>query len=247
MGFWIAFQFLTIIPSPFRRQPGLRELGGSLIFFPVIGLLLGGFLFGIDLGLGLVLPPELASALILGLWVLIAGTMHLDGFMDTCDGLHGDTPQRRLKIMADTHVGSFGIVGVIILLLIKYFALLTLPVGLRMEALLIVPSLSRWTMVYAVFVFPYARKDSGLGQAFKQQVTWQSLVTATLIVLAISGSLLRWQGTILMTIAWLTATTLGYFLRSRLGGLTGDTYGAINEIGEVVTLMLIPFITSIGA
>ncbi len=247
MGFWIAFQFLTIIPSPFRRQPGLRELGASLILFPVIGLLLGGFLFGVDLGLGLVLPPELASALILGLWVLVAGTMHLDGFMDTCDGLHGDTPQRRLEIMADTRVGSFGIVGVIILLLIKYSALLTLPVGLRMEALLMVPSLSRWSMVYAISVFPYARKDGGLGQAFKQQASWQRLVIATLIVLAVSGGLLRWQGIILVAIVWLTATVLGYFLRSRLGGLTGDTYGAINEIGEVVTMMVIPFIASIGA
>ncbi len=247
MGFWIAFQFLTIIPSPFRRQPSLQELGGSLIFFPVIGLLLGGFLFGVDLGFSLVLPPELASALILGLWVLIAGTLHLDGFMDTCDGLHGNTSQRRLEIMADTHVGSLGVVGVIILLLIKYSALLTLPVGLRMEALLMVPSLSRWTMVYAIFVFPYARKDGGFGQAFKQQATWQRLVTATLIVLAVSAGLLGWQGTILVTIAWLTATTLGYFLCSRLGGLTGDTYGAVNEISEVVTLMLIPFIAGIGA
>ncbi len=247
MGFWVAFQFLTIIPSPFRRQPSLRELGTSLIYFPIIGLLLGAFLFGVDLGLGLVLPPELASALILGLWVLVAGTMHLDGFMDTCDGLYGDTPQRRLEIMADTRVGSFGIVGAIILLLIKYTALLTLPIGLRMEALLLVPVLSRWTMVYAVFVFPYARKDGGLGQTFKQQATWQRLVIATLIVLAVSGGLLRWQGTILMIIAWIIATTLGYFLRSRLGGLTGDTYGAINEIGEVVTLMVVPFIASIGA
>ncbi len=247
MGFWIAFQFLTIIPFPFRRQPGLRELGTSLIYFPVIGFLLGGFLFGVDLGLGLVLPSELASALILGLWVLVAGTMHLDGFMDTCDGLHGDTSQRRLEIMADTSVGSFGIVGVIILLLIKYTALLTLPIGLRMEALLLVPLLSRWTMVYAIFVFPYARKDGGLGQTFKQQATWQKLVIATLIVLAVSGGLLRWQGTILMVIAWIIATTLGYFLRSRLGGLTGDTYGAINEIVEVVTLMVVPFIASIGA
>lgn len=218
-----------------------------MILFPVIGLLLGGFLFGVDLGLGLVLPPELASALILGLWVLVAGTMHLDGFMDTCDGLHGDTPQRRLEIMADTRVGSFGIVGVIILLLIKYSALLTLPVGLRMEALLMVPSLSRWSMVYAISVFPYARKDGGLGQAFKQQASWQRLVIATLIVLAVSGGLLRWQGIILVAIVWLTATVLGYFLRSRLGGLTGDTYGAINEIGEVVTMMVIPFIASIGA
>ena len=246
MGFWTAFQFLTIIPLPFRREPESREMRASLSYFPLVGLLIGGILFGMDFGLNLILAPAVANALVITAWILITGALHLDGFMDTCDGLAGDTPQRRLEIMADTRVGAFGIIGVCALLLVKYGALVSLPNPLRMEALLLLPTLGRWTMVYALFAFPYARRTGGLGQAFKQQATWQRLTVATLITLGAIAGLMRWQGVVIMAIAWIIALAIGYFFRSRLGGLTGDTYGAISELVEVLVLVIFPLVANIG-
>jgi adenosylcobinamide-GDP ribazoletransferase len=211
----------------------------------MVGLVVGGILFGIDCGLSLVLPSVVVNALLIAALVILTGASHLDGFIDTCDGLAGDSPQRRLEIMSDSHVGAFGIVGVCCLLLLKYVALLSLPDTLRLAGLLLMPMLSRWTMTYAIFAFHCVSKTSGLGQTFKQQASWKRLTMATLIALVTATVLIKWQGMVLMAGVWIIILGVGYFLRSRLGGLTGDTYGAINELAEVSVLILLPLM-SIG-
>ena len=120
-------------------------------------------MFGIDRGLSLILPSVVVNALLIVVLIILTGALHLDGFIDTCDGLAGDSPQRRLEIMSDSQVGAFGIVGVCGLLLLKYVALLSLPDTLRLAGLLLMPALSRWTMAYAIFAFPCVSKTSGLG------------------------------------------------------------------------------------
>ncbi len=244
MGFWAALRFLTVIP--FRGEPGSRELGRSLSYFPLVGLLLGGMLFGIDRGLGLILPPAVVNALLIVAMIVLTGALHLDGFIDTCDSFGGGSPQRRLEIMSDSQVGAFGITGACLLLLVKYAALLSLPDNLRMATLLLMPTLSRWLMVFAIFAFPYARKNQGLGQVFKQQVTWQRLTIATLITIAVAIALMSWQGAVLIAGVWLIILGVACLLCSRLGGLTGDTYGTINELAEVLVLILLPLVAGIG-
>lgn len=246
MGFWIALRFLTILPSPFRGEPSPPKVGHSLVYFPIVGLALGGILFGIDRGLSLILPSVVVNALLIVALVIFTGALHLDGFIDTCDGLSGDSPQRRLEIMSDSHVGAFGIVGVCCLLLLKYVALLSLPNTLRLAGLLLMPTLSRWTMTYAIFAFPCVSKTSGLGQTFKQQATLQRFIIATLVTSVVTAALMRWQGVVLMVGVWLIILGVSYFFRSRLGGLTGDTYGAVNELAEVWVLILLPLVAGIG-
>ena len=246
MGFWIALRFLTILPSPFRGEPSHQELGCSLGYFPIVGLLIGGILFGIDSGLGLILPYAVVNALLIVILIVLTGALHLDGFIDTCDGLAGGSPQKRLEIMSDSQVGAFGIAGACCLLLVKYAALLSLPATLRMSALLLMPTLSRWAMTYAVFAFRYAPKTPGLGHIFKQQATWQRLTMATSVALVAVGILTSWQGVVLMSGVWLISLGVASLLRSRLGGLTGDTYGAINELTEVLVLILLPLAAGIG-
>ncbi len=247
MGFWIALQFLTIIPSPLYGELSPQKAGRSLGYFPVVGLMVGGVLFGIDRGLGLVLPPAVVNALLIAVLIILTGALHLDGFIDTCDGLAGESPRRRLEIMSDSQVGAFGIAGACCLLLIKYAALLSLPGNLRMIALLLMPTLSRWVVVYSIFAFPYApKKTSGLGQIFKQQATWQGLTTATLATLVTVTVLMSWQGIVLMAEVWLIIFGVAHLFRSRLGGLTGDTYGAINELAEVLVLISLPLMAGIG-
>lgn len=239
-GFLAAVQFLTVIPL--RREVAGDDIGRSLIFFPVIGLGIGAVLFGLDELFGLFLPAALGSALLIVTLVLLTGAHHLDGFIDTCDSMAaGRSAEQRLAIMRDSRVGGFGVVGAVLLLLLKFISLLYLPGAYRMAALLLMPVLGRWAMVYAIFGYPSAREE-GLGKTFKEQVNWRGLIIATLIAIAVSVALMKVWGLALMAAIWLILVVMAAYIRRRLGGLTGDTYGAINEVIEVCVLILVPLI-----
>lgn len=236
MGFWAALQFLTIFPTPLRHEVHTKAFGQSLTYFPLVGLILGAILFGLHYGLSLVLPASVVNVLLIIALVILTGTHHLDGFTDTCDGIiAGKSKDERLAIMSDSKVGTFGIVGVILLLLLKYVSLSSVPI---LPALLLMPILSRWTMVSVIFAFPYAR-SSGMGLFFKQGANWQRLTIATVIALIAAIMLLNWWGLVLMIALCLIVFGVASYFRSRLNGLTGDTYGAVNEIAEVLVLLLI--------
>ncbi len=240
MGLWAALQFLTVIPL--RRETTQKEIGRSLVYFPLVGLGIGAALFGLDYLFALFLPPALGSALLIVALVLLTGANHLDGFIDTCDGMAaGRSPQQRLAIMRDSRAGSFGVAGACCLLMVKYVSLLFLPDAYRMAGLLLMPVLGRWAMVYAVFAYRYARKE-GLGQSFKEQANWRWMAIATLIAIAISVALMKLSGLALMAGVWLATIIIAGFLRRKLGGLTGDTYGPINEVIEVFALILVPLV-----
>ncbi|MCJ7515926.1 MAG: adenosylcobinamide-GDP ribazoletransferase [Dehalococcoidia bacterium] len=237
MGFWAALQFLTIFPTPLRHEVPAGTSGQSLPYFPLVGLILGAILLGLHYGLSLILPSSVVTALLITALVILTGAHHLDGLIDTCDGVFaGKSKRERLAIMSDTRVGAFGIVGVVLLLLLKYVSLFS--VSTILPALLLMPTLSRWAMVSIIFVFPYA-KSSGMGLPFKQGATWQRLTVATIIALIVAVAMLKWWGLALMAVLWLSAFGTASYFRSRLGGLTGDNYGAINEISEVLVLLLI--------
>jgi adenosylcobinamide-GDP ribazoletransferase len=245
LSFWVALQFLTVIPSPFRRWPEPRQVTASLSYFPVVAVIIGGIIFLADWGLSAVFSPYVSAALTLAVWVLLSGALHLDGLVDSCDGLAGGTPAQRLRIMADSRVGAYGIIGVCIVLLIKYAALVSLPETLRLEALLLVPMLGVWAMVFALFLFPYARKE-GLGRHFKAGANGYRFALVTLLTLAAAFGLARWQGVIMMAITGLITLGMGYFFKLRLRGLTGDSYGAIKEVSEAIALVLFPVILNLG-
>jgi adenosylcobinamide-GDP ribazoletransferase len=237
LGFWAALQFLTIFPTPLKHEVSAKASGQSLPYFPLVGLLLGAILLGLYYGLSFILLPAVVTALLIIALVILTGSHHVDGFIDTCDGVFaGKSKKERLDIMSDTKVGAFGIVGVVLLLLLKYASLFS--VSRMLPALLLMPALSRWTMVSVIFTFPYARK-SGMGLSFKQGATWQRLAIATAIALVVAVVLLKWWGLVLMAVLWLIAFGIASCFRSRLGGLTGDNYGAINELSEVLVLLLV--------
>lgn len=236
MGFWAAVQFLTILPTPLRDKITAETSGQSLTYFPVVGLILGAILFGLYYGMSLILPSSIIYAILIASLAILTGAHHLDGFIDTCDGLiAGKSSEERLAIMSDSKVGAFGIVGVVVLLLLKYVSLSAAP---TLQALLLMPVISRWAMVSVIFTFPYA-KLWGMGLAFKQGATWRRLTLATAIALIVSVALLRWWGLVLIAVIWLVIFGVGSYLCSRLGGLTGDNYGAMNEIVEVLVPLLL--------
>lgn len=193
-------------------------------------------MLGLNYALNSILSASVVYALLIITLVILTGAHHFDGFIDTCDGvIAGKSKKERIAIMSDIKVGAFGIVGAILLLLLKYVSLSSAP---ALQALLLMPTLSRWTMVTCIFAFPYA-KSSGMGLAFKRGATWNRLAIATAIALIIAVALLKWWGLALMAVLWLSILGISSYLRSRLGGLTGDNYGAINEIAEVLVLLLL--------
>lgn len=239
MGFWVAVQFLTTFPVPWLREVNKKEVGSSLSYFPVVGLGIGAILMGLDYSLRFLLPVLVVNALLIVALVILTGAHHLDGFIDTCDGvIAGRSPEERLTIMSDSRTGAFGVIGAFLLLLVKYVALASLSVKLRMPALVLMPALSRWAMVGAIFPFAYAKR-SGVGLAFKQGARWYRLAIATAIALIVSLALLKMGGLVVMLSLAVIIMGVAAYLNSRLGGLTGDSYGAINEVTEVVFLILL--------
>ncbi|MEW6141788.1 MAG: adenosylcobinamide-GDP ribazoletransferase [Chloroflexota bacterium] len=236
MSFWLALQFLTIIPVPKTGEVDASKLGASLSCFPVVGLLLGFILFGLDWGLSYLFPPGVTAAVIVLVLAVLNGGHHLDGLADTCDGLvSGKTPDERLELMTRSGIGAFGATGICVILLLKFAALYS--VGDR-AAVLLMPVLSRWVVVGAILVFPYARA-SGMGTPYKQGVRWYHFLIATVIALAASLATFWLAGIAIMLLVWAIAYGVAALLKSKLGGLTGDSYGAIIEVSEVLILVLV--------
>jgi len=246
LRFLAALQFLTIIPLPWRRQVSPEDLARSTGYFPVVGLIIGLLLAGLNWLLGWFLPTAVVNVLLIVFLAVISGALHLDGLADTCDGIaSGKTPEERWQVMRDSRVGSFGIVGVCCLLLVKYVSLNNVPQSLVMTSLVLMPVISRWAMVYAIFVYPYA-KPSGLGKVFKQGVNWLKFVMATLIALAVAAALARLAGLAIILGIWVIVVIMATYLKRKFSGLTGDTYGAINEVAEVGVLLLVCLLAQVG-
>ncbi|GAG42083.1 unnamed protein product, partial [marine sediment metagenome] len=135
----------TIIPLPQRGKVSPEEVGRSIGYFPVVGIIIGLILAGLNWLLGLFLPPTVVNALLIVCLVVISGVLHLDGFIDTCDGIAGHkTPEERWQVMHDSRAGGFGIIGAICLLLVKWVSLNSVPGSLLMATLVLMPVVSRW-------------------------------------------------------------------------------------------------------
>jgi len=247
LRFLATLKFLTIIPLPWRREVSPEELGRSIVYFPVVGVIIGLILVGLNWLLGLLLPSAVVNVLLIAFLVVISGALHFDGFIDTCDGIAGHkTVEERWRVMHDSRVGGFGVIGACCLLLVKYVSLNSVPESWLMMTLVLMPVISRWAMVYAVFAYPSAR-PSGLGRVFKQGASWPRFTVATIITLAVVIGLTRWAnityfyvvGLVIMLGIWIIVLAMATYLKRKFSGLSGDTYGAINEVAEVCVLILV--------
>ncbi len=237
--FAIALTFLTILPLPVRREVTAADLAGAMAWFPAVGLVLGGILAGTAaLGQARLPPPALAGVLV----VLLAGLtrgLHLDGLADTLDGLGGGrTPADSLRIMKDHAVGAFGATGIAALLLLKYGLLAALLTQGSLRLLIIFPVVSRFAMVLLAYLSPYARPEGGLGEAMTSLTTRQTLAwaggSAVLMVVLLNGGAGLAALGVTATLTW----GLAVYFRRRLGGVTGDVCGAVNEVMETVALLM---------
>jgi adenosylcobinamide-GDP ribazoletransferase len=231
-----AFGFLSILPVG-NTNIG-RPAGYAFAYFPLVGLVIGAVVA--LLSQIRFLPVASTHFLMLLAWVALTGGLHLDGFADSCDGLLATTtPERRLEIMKDPRVGAWALAGVILLLLGKFSALPGLPA----LALLLPPLLGRWAMVLAVAAYASARPN-GIGNYFKVGLGRPQIIMASALagLILISVALMLGSAWVLILALAAPAVAIGFgnWASRRLGGgLTGDVYGAICEITELLCLLLL--------
>ena len=229
----LAFSFLTVLPMPMvEYQAGL--LGRAGRWFPVVGLVIGGLLTAAHGVLSQLFPPLLTAGLVIALWAVLTGALHLDGLADCCDGLLAPTSrERRLEIMRDPRTGAFAVVGLVLFLLVKVTALAALPAAL--PVLLLAPTWARWLLLW-VARQPLAR-PGGLGADFAAGLTGRTLLGALILPLLLSllfPTLRLWAALALMLgLTWAITRMAG----ARLGGVTGDVYGLAVELGELAFLL----------
>jgi adenosylcobinamide-GDP ribazoletransferase len=238
-----AFRFLTRLPVP-GPPLDVAELGRALAYFPVAGAALGGLLAGAGWLLAPRLAPGVLAAVVVALLAALSGGLHLDGLADVADGLgggHGDRA-RTLAIMRDSRIGAFGAAALVLVVLDKAAAVAELfGRGDAAWALLCAPALARTAAVPLVVLFPYARPE-GLGRAFHDGGGARELALAAVLGLAILGGAATagaGHRVVLPALAGLGAAgVLGLACRCRLGGLTGDVYGAAIELAEAAFLLV---------
>lgn len=242
--FLIGLQFLTRIRFVSQTQWTPESFGRSVKFFPAVGAVLGLILAGAALlsqnaaaALGVTLPPHAAAALFVALPILLTGGLHTDGFMDTMDGIFSGRPKEKmLEIMKDSRVGANGVTAFALLILCKWSLLVDLPPAHTATALFVMPVVSRMAMVMGIALFPYARPE-GIGKAFAEYAGGRTLPAAFLL-----GALFLLPcGTtaaISAAVAAVFALLFCRYVTKVLGGLTGDVYGALTELSEVLSLLV---------
>lgn len=237
-AFLIAVRFLTRLPCPQPSSYQPELIGRSLVFYPLVGLLLGSLLW-LSASWGEQAPTLLGAALILALWVFLTGALHLDGLADSADawiGGLGDR-ERTLAIMKDPRSGPAAVVVLVLLLLLKFTALAALLGSGQEQAVLVAVVLGRTSLPALFLTTPYVRQG-GLGQALAnhlpRQASWITVMVAVVAVIVVWG----WTGIIAATAAGLTLCMLRRAVLRRLGGTTGDTSGALVELVECVVLVV---------
>lgn len=237
LPFWIALQFLSSLPVRLAGMPPPQAMGRSLLCYPLVGLLFGGLLWALNLVLAGT-PALLHGALLLAAWVLLSGGLHLDGLADSADawlGGFGDRA-RTLEIMKDPRSGPIAVVTLVLVLLLKFCALLAVVDSGHTQVLLIAPLLGRASLLGLFLTTPYVRAG-GLGQALADHLPraagWGVLWVSVAACLLLAG----FKGLAMAAVAVLVGAGLRRQMCRRLGGTTGDTAGALLELLEMAVLV----------
>ena len=282
--FFIALQFLTRLKIVNQTEWSVEDFGKSVVAFPYVGLIIGlilALLYGI---LSPFIPLVPLMLILVIAEFLITGGLHADGLMDTSDGLFsGRERDRKLEIMKDSRIGSFGVVAFVFVTLLKWQLLTAIPTAEFIPmALIMMPLMSRWSLVLSIRSYPYAR-EQGMGAAFanlapKHVITYNTLSTFFMpIVILLIGVILYtllygvysiffiadvgyvvglgvlvyatlgiFQINIVsMIVTYIINRILNHYIVKQLGGTTGDTYGFVVEVTEVLLLLIYIIILSV--
>ena len=241
-SFLIGLQFLTRIRIVKQTVWTAEDFGRSTRFFPLVGLVLGicyafaawVLIYIVGAGFGM---HSLMAALLLIFPLILTGGLHADGFMDTADGvLSGRERERKLEIMKDSRVGSFGVVSFVLLMFLQFALLLDMHPFLLVPALFVMPIIGRMAMVLAVACFPYARAD-GMGKTFADMADRRTVAIAALTTMTFvlpCGAV----ATAALILGTAFALLFCRAMTVSLGGVTGDVYGAVTVLTETLVLFV---------
>ena len=226
-AFALSFSMLTIIPF-FKVHEFYKGINGaSAMFYPLIGFLLGSLLWLTYTLLQPYIPTLHLSVIIFALWILLTGALHLDGLSDTIDGLFV-SKERALDVMKDSHVGGMGMTFTFVFLSLKLSSVVSF------EAFYLLPLIlmfSRLNALLAIYFYDYV--SGGVGALIKEELTKKHLFIAILFSLLVAYLFSFVAAFVLSTF---TLIIIAHFFVKRLGGLSGDLYGFIIEVTELVLL-----------
>ncbi len=244
-----AFRFLTIIPVPGMKHADLLSAGKSAAFFPVAGLIIGGLLSAAAWLSGKLWSSAVQAAFVTAVWVIITGGLHLDGLADLADGLGGGWDREsRLKIMKDSSIGTYGALAIVIMLLMKavlLYEISSCAVGGMMfyTLLILTPVVGRFCMVLSIRIFKTA-KTEGFGYIFKSGVRTIDAAAAAVVTALLLFAAWGAVGLIVMAAAVVFMLAAARWISLGIGGLNGDSYGAICELSELFCLLFISILSS---
>ena len=243
-SFLVGLQFLTRIRIVRQTVWTAEDFGRSTRFFPLVGLVLGiCYALAAWILISVLGMRALTAALLLILPLLLTGGLHEDGFMDTADGVFtGRERERKLEIMKDSRVGSFGVVAFVLLMFLQFALLLDMSPPLLVSVFFVMPIIGRMAMVLAVSCFPYARAD-GMGKTFADMADRRTVAIAavTTSVLVIPIGLLA---TLALVLGIVFALLFCRWMTAILGGVTGDVYGAATVLTETIVLAVFSLASS---
>jgi adenosylcobinamide-GDP ribazoletransferase len=218
-------------------QHSANEVGRSAIYFPVVGLMLGLILVLVNFLLLPFASAGLLSVILVSILAFVTRGLHLDGVGDAFDGLGaGGDRDHILSVMDDSHIGVFGLIAIVLVLFLKIHALESIDVD-RWRALLVAPILGRWAMVLLAYRSKAAK--AGLGSNLVDHLQTKHFLFATLLTLLLVAAIFRGNGIFMMAwVAVFTTASKNYFHR-RLGGVTGDIFGAVGELSETSVMVLL--------
>ncbi len=231
-----AIRFLTIIPVPGKLGNSTEDLAGSLYWFPLVGLLIGGLTGGFFYLAGPYLPMSVAAVMAVTLLLAFSGGLHLDGVADCADGFFSSRPRpRMLEIMRDSHIGAMGVVALVLVLAFKGAALVAVLPGNLWQPLLLMPVVGRGAMLVMMAVLPYARKEGGLASVFYDRTSLIHAGWAVIVMLAAGWFVAGLPGLLAVVGSLVILLLFCWFCHGKIGGATGDTLGAACEITEAAT------------
>ena len=240
--FFAALRFLTIIPMPGHLGDETNDLANSLIYFPVVGVVIGFCMAVVGWLLWPLLPALPAAAVMVFLLLAISGGLHLDGLADSADGLFSARPQEQiLVIMRDSHIGSMGVIALIMVLMMKTAALASLPQAQAVGALFLMPIAGRCLMIFMMALLPYVRGPEGKAALFYEKASQHKKIVYLALALLYSGCWYGGGGAGLAagTAAMLVSLAFAGLCRHKIGGATGDTLGATCELTETVVALVL--------
>lgn len=238
-AFIVAVQFLTIVPLSKDLRVTDQVLGISTTYFPLVGFLIGILLLLCKETLNLFLPIQVGCILIIALLIIVTGAIHLDGFVDTLDGLAGGRERdRMLEIMKDSRIGAIGVIGVIVLLLVKYISLINIPQGFLWKSLMLMPVMGRWSMAQLCYSSRYAR-ENGTARPFVNPGLKKGGIFAAILTVTVLAAFLGLKGILIGISLGLFTHGFKAFFHHKIGGVTGDVIGAANELNEVLFLIFV--------